>query len=137
MLLIGKRVLTELIADCLDGYPLEACGLLGGMVDRSGTATVKDLYRSDNVSASARVYEVDPKTLLRADRQAEAAGGQLLGVYHSHTHTDAQPSPTDLSQAPDPEWHYVLVSLRDTHPSVRSWRIRDGKMEEEPVVLQW
>ena len=68
---------------------------------------------------------------------AEAAGGQLIGVYHSHTHTDPRPSPTDVAQAPDPDWHYVLVSLRDVHPSVRSWRIRDGKIIEEPLVLQW
>ena len=73
-------------------------------------------YPTDNVAASARVYEVEPRGLLRADRAAEAAGRQLIGVYHSHTHTEAQPSPTDIAQAPDPDWHYVLVSLRDVHP---------------------
>ena len=41
---------------------------------------------------------------------------EIIGVFHSHTHTDAYPSPTDVAQAPDPDWHYVLVSLRDTHP---------------------
>ena len=61
----------------------------------------------------------------------------LLGVWHSHTHTDAWPSPTDVAQAPDPAWHYVLVSLRDTHPVLRSYRIQDGRIEEEPVALQW
>ena len=49
-----------------------------------------------------------------------------MGVFHSHTHTDAYPSPTDVAQALDPGWHYVLVSLRDTHPVVRSYRIVDG-----------
>lgn len=126
-----------MVAHCLDGYPLEACGLLGGTVDQPGTGRVDACYPVDNVAASARVYEVDPRGLLRADRTAEAAGGQLIGVYHSHTHTDARPSPTDIAQAPDPDWHYVLVSVRDVHPSVRSWRIRDGKIIEEPVVLQW
>jgi proteasome lid subunit RPN8/RPN11 len=60
----------------------------------------------------------------------------LLGVWHSHTHTDAYPSPTDIAQAPDPGWHYVLVSLRDDEPVVRSYRIVDGRPEEEQVVLQ-
>ena len=137
MLLVGKKILAALVADTLDGYPLEACGLLGGTLDQDGTARVVACYPTDNVAASARVYEVEPRGLLRADRAAEAAGLQLVGVYHSHTHTDGKPSPTDISQAPDPEWHYVLVSLRDVHPSVRSWRIRDGKITEEPVVLQW
>jgi proteasome lid subunit RPN8/RPN11 len=57
-----------------------------------------------------------------------------VGVYHSHTHTDAYPSPTDVAQAPDPTWHYVLVSLREDEPMVRSYRIVDGAVTEEPVV---
>ena len=65
-----------------------------------------------------------PEHLLRADRDAEAPAAELIGVFHSHTHTDAYPSPTDVAQAPDPAWHYVLVSLRDVHPSVRSWTDR-------------
>ncbi len=126
-----------MLSHCLDGYPFEACGLLAGTAPDPGTAEATSCHPALNIAASARVYEVEPKGLLVADRAAEAAGGQIVGVYHSHTHTDAAPSPTDVAQAPDPEWHYVLVSLRDVHPSVRSWRIRGGKTEEEPVVLQW
>lgn len=136
MLVIRKKFLTEMVAHALEGYPLEACGLLAGTVDERGSAQVRSVHPTDNVAASARIYEVDPRAMLRADREAEAEGGQLIGVYHSHTHTDAKPSPTDIAQAPDPEWHYVLVSLRDVHPSVRSWQIRDGKTEEEDVVLE-
>jgi len=79
---------------------------------------------------------VAPQDLLRADRHAEDAGMEILGVWHSHTHTDAWPSPTDVAQAPDPQWHYVVVSLRDVHPVVRSYRITDGRIEEEPLALQ-
>ena len=50
---------------------------------------------------------------------------------HSHTHTDAYPSPTDIAQAPDPDWHYVIVSLRDDVPMLRSYRIIDGTVDEE------
>jgi len=78
---------------------------------------------------------VDPKEHLRADRDAEAGGRSIIGVFHSHTHTEAYPSPTDVAQAPDPTWHYVLVSLRDSEPTVRSYRIVDGVIEEEPVLL--
>src|ERR1700722_15582177 len=125
-----------MVAGALDGYPLEACGLLAGSVADRGTGTVAASYPTVNVARSARVYEVEPRALLQADREAEKAGSQLIGVYHSHTHTEGRPSPTDVAQAPDPDWHYVLVSLRDSHPSVRSWRIEDGKITEEPVVLQ-
>ena len=126
-----------MVCHCLDGYPLEACGLLAGVAGEDGNAEARAFFPTENLTASARVYEVEPRGLLRADREAEAAGMQLIGVYHSHTHTDAKPSPTDIAQAPDPDWHYVLVSLRDTAPSVRSWRIEGGKITEEPVVLQW
>jgi proteasome lid subunit RPN8/RPN11 len=132
VLLLGKRFHDEMVAHALEGYPLEVCGLLGGTPD----GTVNSLYRADNLARSSRVYTLDPNAMLRADREAEAAGGQILGVYHSHTHTDAKPSPTDIAEAPDPEWHYVLVSLRDDHPSVRSWSIRNGQVEEEDVVVQ-
>lgn len=137
VLRIRKKFLDEMIGHVLDGYPLEACGVLSGVVGESGTAEVRAVHPTDNVSASARVYEVEPRALLRADREAEAAGSQLIGVYHSHTHTEAQPSATDVASAPDPSWHYVLVSLRDEHPSVRSWTILDGKTQEELVVLEW
>jgi proteasome lid subunit RPN8/RPN11 len=135
-LLLPRAVRDEMVAACLDGYPLEACGLLGGTEDGAGTATVTAGYPAHNTAASSRVYTVEPRDLLRADRAAEAAGVTLLGVWHSHTHTDAYPSPTDIAQAPDPAWHYVLVSLRDDEPVVRSYRIVDGRPEEEHVVLQ-
>lgn len=123
-----------MVAHCLDGYPLEACGLLAG---RPGErAEVVRAHPAANAAASARVYTVEPRDILRADREAEAAGLELLGVWHSHTHTEAYPSPTDVAQAPDPAWHYVIISLRDTEPVLRSYRIRDGKIAEEPVVVQ-
>ena len=54
---------------------------------------------------------------------------------HSHTHTEAYPSPTDVHQAPDPGWHYVIVSLKRPEASLRSYRIVDGEVAEEEVAL--
>ena len=87
------------------------------------------------MAASSRVYTIDPKTHLRADRDAEDRGLELVGVVHSHTHTEPYPSPTDVAQAPDPAWHYVIVSFRQGPPSLRSYRIVDGGITEEPVAL--
>jgi len=135
-LVLPTGVYLEIVAACLDGYPLEACGLLIGTEERDGPAVVVANHTATNAAASARVYTVEPRDLLRADRDAEDASAVLLGVWHSHTHTDAYPSPTDIGQAPDPGWHYVLVSLRDSEPVLRSYRIRDGRSEEEVVALQ-
>ena len=90
-------------------------------------------YPCQNIARSSRVYTVDPKEHLRADRDAESRGLEIIGVVHSHTHTEAYPSPTDVAQAPDPGWHYVIVSLRHEAPVLRSYRIVDGEVMEEPV----
>jgi proteasome lid subunit RPN8/RPN11 len=120
-----------MIGLALDGYPLEVCGLFAGAGDR-----VDVFYPCRNAAQSAKVYEVDGRDFLKADRDAEARGIELIGVMHSHTHTDAFPSPTDIDQAPDPGWHYVIVSLREPEPVLRSYRIvEDGKVEE-PVVVE-
>jgi proteasome lid subunit RPN8/RPN11 len=133
MLYLPKLVHDQMVAHCLTGLPDEACGLLGGDLETGAAVTC---YPTRNLAASAKLYTVDPKEHLLADRDAEAAGMAIIGVFHSHTHTEAYPSPTDVSQAPDPDWHYVLVSLRDILPVVRSYRIVDGVIAEEPVRLQ-
>lgn len=132
MLRLDAGVRQQMVEHCLAELPYEACGLLGGTPDPA-EATV--LYPTRNVAESARLYTVDPLQHLKADRDAEARGLQLLGVFHSHTHTEAYPSPTDVAQAPDPEWHYVLVSLNYADPVVRSFRIVDGEITEEQVVV--
>lgn len=132
MLRLPNEIYTQMVGHCIRGLPDEACGLLGG--DPLAGEVVR-CYPTRNVAASARLYTVDPKDHLLADRDAETRGIELIGVFHSHTHTDAYPSATDVAQAPDPGWHYVLVSLRDTHPVVRSYSIVDGQIEEESLVV--
>ncbi|MEY2475825.1 MAG: [CysO sulfur-carrier protein]-S-L-cysteine hydrolase [Actinomycetota bacterium] len=130
---LSPHVYKTMIGHSYDGLPDEACGLIAAA---PGSDKAVVVYPTRNAAASSRVYEVDPLDLLKADRDAEARGLQLAGVFHSHTHTDAYPSPTDQAQAPDPEWHYILVSLKDLVPVVRSYRIVDGNITEEPLVLE-
>ena len=132
MLALPEWILLQLVGHAYDGLPDEACGLLAGP---AGGDRVERFYPCANADASSRTYTVDPRDHLRADRDAEDRGLEIVGVVHSHTHTEAWPSPTDVRQAPDPSWHYVLVSLRPPAPVVRSYRIVDGNIAEEPVVL--
>ena len=121
-----------MLATCIRALPDEGCGLLLGT--REGI--VVDVVASPNVAASAKVYEIDPKVLLRTYRRADDEGLEVLGVFHSHTHSPAYPSPTDIAQAPDPAWHYVLVSLAQVPSEVRSYRIADGDVTEELVRVE-
>jgi proteasome lid subunit RPN8/RPN11 len=132
VLRLTRTMYMEMVAHCLSGLPDEACGLLVGPY---GGEDATYLFPTANAAASAMVYEIDPRDMLKIDRQAQSLGADIMGVFHSHTHTDAYPSPTDVRQATDPGWHYVLVSLRDTHPVVRSYRIVDGDIAEEPVEV--
>ena len=122
-----------MVAHCLDRLPEEACGLLAGP---PGEDRAQVCYPVPNVDESARTYTLDPLGHLRADRDAEERGLEIIGVFHSHTHTDAYPSATDVEKAPDPGWHYVLVSLRHGEVAVRSFRIEAGVITEEPVWVE-
>jgi [CysO sulfur-carrier protein]-S-L-cysteine hydrolase len=135
MLRLDATAYAQMIGHCYDGFPLEACGLLAGPKGQGPTADATVCYPTRNAARSSRVYEVHGIDYRDADDDAESRGLELLGVFHSHTHTDPYPSPTDVASALFPQWHYVLVSLRDEAPMTRSYRIVDGKITEEPVVL--
>jgi [CysO sulfur-carrier protein]-S-L-cysteine hydrolase len=127
-----------IVGNCYDGLPDEACGLLVGPLGPTGepTGAVSEARPARNVDASARTYTVDPKDMLATMRAAEARGEEIIGVWHSHTHTDAYPSPTDVRQAVDPAWLYVIVSLRDQAPVLRAYRIREDAIAEVAVALR-
>jgi len=128
---------ATIIGNCYDGLPEEACGLLIGPWGSDGTPTgvISRAYPCRNADASARTYTVDPRDMLAAGRAAEALGHEIVGVWHSHTHTDAYPSPTDVRQAVDPAWWYPIVSLRDTAPVLRAYRIVDEAITEGRIDL--
>lgn len=121
---------ARMIGAAYDGYPLEACGLLVG----EGTR-VHRFVACTNEAASARVYSVPGKELLYAERAAEADGLGIIGVFHSHTHSEPYPSPTDVEQAPDPTWLYVIVGMKREAPEARCYRIVDGKISEVPISV--
>lgn len=134
---ISRSAYAEMIGAALDAYPMEACGLIAGAPNPGGGAGNRSpiYYPCTNTAESARVYTIDPKDHLRAERDAEDRGLEINGVVHSHTHSEPYPSPTDVAAAPDPTWHYVIISLKREAPEVRSYRIVDGQVTEEPVAI--
>src|SRR3954447_26339608 len=132
MVEFGEGAFVAMVAHAYDGFPDEACGLLAG--DRVARR-VRAFYPCANAAHSARVYTLEPRDHLRAERDAEAHGFEILGVFHSHTHTEPYPSPTDVEQAPDPDWHYVIVSLKREAPETRSFRIAGNRISEERVAV--
>ena len=123
-----------MVGHSLDCLPEEACGLLTGPPGDS----VASFWPCPNADGSARTYAIDGRQLMRVERalDAEGQGHEILGVMHSHTHTDAYPSPTDVERAALlGDWHFLIVSLRHAEPQARSYRIAEGNVYEEPIVL--
>jgi proteasome lid subunit RPN8/RPN11 len=125
---------AQMVAHAYDCLPDEACGL---MAARPGSDLVEVFVPCRNADASSRTYSIGRDCWEAADELIAPRALDVVGVMHSHTHTDAYPSPTDVDKAANPllaGWHFVIVSLRHGEPELRSYRIDDGKISEEQVV---
>jgi [CysO sulfur-carrier protein]-S-L-cysteine hydrolase len=130
-LTISDALADELLAHARSEVPNEACGILSGSA-ADGRAT--RYHPARNADASPYVYTVHPDDLVRIVLGIEDVGDDLVAIFHSHTHTPAEPSPTDRRQAMYPDAVYLLATLIDpsTEPmeAFRAWRIRDGEATE-------
>jgi len=127
---LPQSFVAEMIEHAKEDAPNECCGIIAG---DNGKAV--KLFRAKNAEASPYRYNVEPKDLFRIFRECEENGWSFLAIYHSHTASEAFPSPTDVRLATWPEAYYVLVSLKDTDkPVVRGFRILDGAISEEELA---
>ena len=127
---LDRGTWERLVAHAWSDFPYEVCGLLGRRPD--GTLVH---FPVDNADRSVTTYSMEPKQLLRAMREIEDEGYELA-IYHSHTHTRAYPSATDIRLSAYPEAIYLIVTLQDRdRPDIRAFRIIDGQVTERPVVV--
>lgn len=131
MFRIERRYVDDMIAHAREEAPNECCGILAGKDER-----VLQLYRAPNAEQSSYRYNVDSRDLFRIHRECEERGWEFVGIYHSHTFTEAYPSPTDVRLAFWPEALYFLVSLQDSqNPEVRAYRIVESQVSEEELEI--
>ena len=134
---IPATIVQALIDHARAGAPNEACGLIVG--DRAAATGGRALRfePTRNAAGSPYRYEIHPDDLYRLTVTTDDADQVFWGIVHSHTHTPAVPSPTDVGLAFYPDSLYIVVSLADDEadaatgtPSVRAWRIVDGVSHE-------
>ena len=119
-----------LVEHAVEAAPNECCGYL-----RARDGRVEAVSRSENLRDSPYGYELDPTSLLAVNELDDE--GWEVGIYHSHPRSPAEPSQTDINLAHYPHWVYLIVSLeRPGEPAVRAWRIADGRVEEERLVVE-
>jgi proteasome lid subunit RPN8/RPN11 len=94
-------------------YPHECCGVLLGQMENDGSRTVTSTARAGNTrtdSAHNR-YNIDPKDLIRIQREGRERGEDIIGFYHSHPDHPAQWSITDHNEAHWFGCSYVITSV--------------------------
>jgi proteasome lid subunit RPN8/RPN11 len=134
---LSRALADDMIRHCIDGRPNEACGMLGA---KEGGEIVR-VFKMANASASPVRYALDPAEQLAVYNAIDELGWELGGVFHSHTHTEAYPSPTDVRLASE-DVPYLIVSLMYEPAEIRafrivkqSWTAETGDIEEVSVVV--
>jgi len=133
---MSRALASDMVAHLEAERPNEGCGILA-----SKDGDVVKVFRMSNASGSPLRYSLDPKEQFAAYKKLDDEGWELGGVFHSHTHTEAYPSPTDVRMASE-DVPYVIVSLAEVPPSIRAFRIKkvnwtdaEGEIEEVSVVV--
>ncbi len=128
---ITRTQLDEIVAHSREEDPNECCGIVAG---RDGLAT--RVFRARNEFANPMSFMIHPSDQIRIYNEIDEAGDEIAAIYHSHTRSEAFPSQTDVNLArewSDPLW--IICSLAEAEPVVRSFAIRDGAVEEVELVV--
>ncbi|MCX6402617.1 MAG: M67 family metallopeptidase [Actinobacteria bacterium] len=134
---ISRELVGSIVAHARQDHPDEACGVIAGPIDSDSPQRFIPMINS---ARSPNFYEFDSSDLLKLYREMDANNEDPIVIYHSHTHTEAFPSRTDVAYASEPGAHYVVVSTRETGNDdgpyeFRSFRIIDGEISEEEVEI--
>ena len=112
MLRIDRATYDAIVAHARKDHPDEACGVVVGP---EGSDAAQRMVRMTNAERSPTFFRFDPAEQLQLYKEMDAAGEEIVVVYHSHTATEAYPSRTDISLAAEPQAHYVLVSTAESN----------------------
>lgn len=128
---LDRTTYDEIVEHARSGFPYEVCGLLAGQ-----DGQLRKHYPIPNSARSMTYYNMEPRALLQAMNDIDDNDWELLAIYHSHTHTEAYPSPTDVELAFYPEAVYLILSLQDPEqPALRGFDIAYGEVTERVVTV--
>jgi proteasome lid subunit RPN8/RPN11 len=130
MLRIDKRIVDNIVLHAGRELPIEACGYLAG---KGGTVTAH--YEMTNADASVEHFSFNVQEQFAVLMDVRSKKMEIVAVYHSHPATPARPSGEDIALAHDPDVSYVIISLAGSREDIRSFRIVDGIVEHEGIVV--
>lgn len=122
---ISQVDLGRIEACAKSGLPRECCGIILGATTQDGWQ-VSGIAHSRNVAPQDRNdrFEIDPALLLSTQKAARAGGPAMIGVYHSHPEGKAEPSQTDLAQAWQIGFIWLITALSGSQVESRAY-LRD------------
>jgi len=134
---LPAEIRAEIVEHARRENPNEACGLIVGSDSAASGGQAVRFIATRNAANSPFRYEIDSIELLAVTLEADRNDEEIWGIVHSHTHTPARPSPTDIGLAFYPDALYVLISLDQSEadpatgqPGIRAWRIVEGEVFE-------
>lgn len=130
MIKIPKSIYEAMIEHARREAPLECCGILAGKV-----GMVKKAFEMRNEEQSSVRYSISPQEQMRVFENLEKESLEMIGIYHSHTHTQAYPSETDVKMAFYPDISSIIISLKDEIPVVKAFRIKKDEIDTEEIQV--
>jgi proteasome lid subunit RPN8/RPN11 len=95
---------------------------------------ISEAVPTRNLSADPNRFLVDPAGHMAARRRARQRGLDVVGFYHSHPHSPARPSATDLGELSYREDVHLIVSLQSGSADVRLFKMSDQGFEEVELI---
>ena len=130
MIRITSEIVKKIFEQGKTEAPFEACGYLAGKND-----WVEKYYPMTNVSKSEDHFLLDPKEQFEVLKEVRKEGFEILAVYHTHPISPARPSAEDIKLAYDPNMVYVIVSLLNKDCIIKAFKIKQGRVTEEVLVV--
>ena len=133
MLKIAPKDYESLRRHGEETYPYECCGILLGRTDDEGTRIVTTTARCGNTRTDSpqNRYNIDPRELVRIQREGRERGEDIIGFYHSHPDHPARWSQTDLAEAHWFGCSYVITSVEKGTAKVTNSFLLSGTTEED------
>jgi proteasome lid subunit RPN8/RPN11 len=112
MLKLGRSHYESIRQHGEETYPQECCGVLLGQFEGE-VRLVTSIARCGNTRTDSpqNRYHIDPKELVRIQREGRERGEDIIGFYHSHPDHPAQWSSTDMAEAHWFGCSYVITSV--------------------------
>ncbi|HKB13589.1 MAG TPA: M67 family metallopeptidase [Vicinamibacterales bacterium] len=123
-------MLDDIVEHARRTAPAECCGLLLGELSDIVEAVPADNIADDPVQR----FLIEPKDHIHGRRRARERGLAVVGFYHSHPASPAEPSPTDVAEAAYPDHVYLIVSLVADAPEVALFRFEGGNFHRLAFV---